>query len=303
MMWRRAKSRDAEEREAEERDRQAQQERREEQNDDIGRQSVDAFRQSPSASAPQPTDSNRGTVWGKPSDSPPGGYPPPPPSESVSASSVVVMDIRASGLGGNAGQRVTLTIKRREVPVAPEEGETPDALYRRAENRLRKEMEETVSAAGGEKIADLILPVQLPTAAAQVEDLKSDLHKIMLGRLTDVPQLGPYIPLPGIDRPLDTAELAILVGGIVFSAVTASPVLYGVCFKSLGHKAIANTAEKAIKAALFDYEGPLPSARPRSEAPLTIPPVSPSPSPGNPGDMSPADPKSKSPRGPGISLF
>jgi hypothetical protein len=293
MMWRRAKGREAkgreaEEREVEERDRQAQQEGREERNDQISPRSMMALRD-PSLVAPQSADTSSGARWVSDSGSPPKGVPSPPLDVPVSApDAVVVLDIRASR-PGDAGQPVTLTIKRRELPVTPEGGETP-------ESRLRKEMEDTVSAAAGEKIADRILPVQLPPDVAQV-DLNCDLHNIMLGSLTDVPQFAAYAPVPGIDQSLDTVELALLVGGVL-GAATGNPALSSVCFKSLAHRAIANAAEEAIeeaiKAAFANYEG-LPPAQ-TGPAVIRLS----SPAPDNRGDVSPVDTKSKSAGGPGI---
>jgi hypothetical protein len=163
-------------------------------------------------------------------------------------------------------------------------------------------MEETVAAAAGEKIADRILPAQGPAAAVRVADLKSDLHRIMLGQL--VPPLAQYVPLPGIDRLLDTAEVAILVGGIVLGTATANLPLYSVCVKALAHKAIADAAEQAIeeaiKAALSDYARPLPPVRVIPERPGLVIPNS---SASNKPDVSPDGPEDVSPGDPGMRTF
>jgi hypothetical protein len=259
VMRRRAKRR-----EAEGHDRQAQSAEQERQNDSIGSQSVAAFPDS--TPVPRADDSKGKSIWGRPADHsevrpPP---PPPPPPENASlaraADPIGVVVIRISSPGRGTGQPVTLTITRREVPVTPEPWETPDDLAMKAKDRLDEEIEGTASAAVGQNIANRILPVQEPTGAVPVVQLKSDLHSILLGQ--SVPRLAQYVPLPGIDRSLDTAELAILVGGIVLGAVTATPALSSVCVKSLAHKAIANAAEEVIKeaieSALSDYRASPP---------------------------------------------
>lgn len=258
VMRRRAKRREAEGRGCQapsaEQERQAQ-------NDSIGSQSVAAFPDS--TPVPRPDDSKGKSIWGGPADHSE-VRPPPPPPENASpvraADAISVVVIRISGPGRGTGQPVTLTITRRAVLVTPERWETPDDLAWKAKDRLDEEIEGTASAAVGQNIANRILPVQEPTGAAPVVQLKSDLHSILLGQ--SVPRLAQYVPLPGIDRSLDTAELAILIGGIVLGAVTATPALSSVCVKSLAHKAIANAAEEvfkeAIESALSDYRASPP---------------------------------------------
>jgi hypothetical protein len=304
MMWPWAKSR-----KAEERDRQEQQEPQEERNETAGELSRRLL-----PDPPRPKDDNKdSSQWVQQSPGPaaacapaPGNDPPAAgtdPGGAVVTDAIRVVLIDISGPGSEAGQPVRLTIKRREALVAPAEGETPYELARKAEGRLGEEMEDTVAAATGEKIADRILPAQGPAAAAAVADLKSDLHSIMLGQL--VPPLAQYVPLPGIDRLLDTAEVAILVGGIVLGTVMANPALYSVCVKSLAHETIANAAEEVIKdaieAALSDYARPLPPVW------VIIPegpgPVIPNLPPSNEPDVSPDGPGDGSPGKPGMRAF
>jgi hypothetical protein len=253
----RVKRRRAKRREVEERDRQeqlAEQERRE-QNDSTGSQSRKAFKDK----GRFPGDSKGKPTWVT-VDHSEGSPTPQPPPENASPGAIDVVVIRISAPGRGAGQPVTLTITRHEVPVTPERGETPHDLVRKAMDRLEEEMEDTASAAAGQNIANRILPVQGPAVAAPVVQLKSDLHSVFLGQ--SVLPFAQYVPLPGIDGPLDTAELAILVGGIVLGAVTGHLALSTVCVKSLAHEAIANSAEEVIKeaidSALFDYRASVP---------------------------------------------
>jgi len=210
---------------------------------------------------------------------------PPLPGNDVSAaatetSSVVVTDrirvvlieVRISGPEREAEQPMTLkSIERREVPIVPAEREPPGDLARRAEERLGEEMMDTVAAAGGEKVADQILPAQGPAAAAEVVDLKSDLHCIMLGQL-DVP-LAQYVPLPGIDRSLDTAEVAILVGGIVLGTLTANPALYySPCFTFSAGSAAVRKRHRRVRVTVSDGAGGRGRGTPvPSEAAVTLP--------------------------------
>jgi hypothetical protein len=307
VMGRRAKKR-----EPEERDGQEQQEPQAERNETAGALSVRLFQDRDPLSrgmvAHDPAreeDDNKGrSQWVQQSPGPAAACAPAPgndrpaagrtdPGGAVVADAirVVVTEIRISGLGSEAGQPATLTIMRREAPVASAERETPYDLARKAEERLGEEMKDTVAAAAGEKIADRILPAQGPAAAVQVADLKSGLHSIMLGWFVP-PPVAQYVPLPGIDRSLDTAEVAILIGGIVLGTVMANPVLYSVCVKALAHDAIADAAEKAIKTALSDYDRPLPPVR---VMPVTVklnspPPDKPDVSSGGPEDVSPGNP-------------
>lgn len=295
---RRLMGRPAKKRGPEERDRQEQQERQEERNETVGAQSARLF--------PDRDPLPRGMVtqWGQQSSGLAAACAPAPGNDIPAAGTdpggavvtatricVVVIEIRISGPGSEAGQPVRLTIERREVVIPAERG-TPGDPARKAEECLGEEMKGTVAAAAGEKIADRILPAQGPAAAAEVADLQSDLHSIMLGQL--VPPLAQYVPLPGVDRSLDTAEVVILVGGIVLSLATANLALYSVCVKSLAHKAIADAAAKAIKAALSDYARPLPPVRVIPEGPDTVklnspPPNEPEVSPDGPEDVSPGN--------------
>jgi hypothetical protein len=308
----RVKRRRAKKREAEERDRQDQlaEQERQAKNDSSGSQSVAVF-QDPTP-LPRPGDSKGKSMWVGPADHPEASPPPPLPAENAgpvrAADTRDVVVIRISGPGRGTGQPVTLTIRRREVSVTRQRRETLDDLARKAKDRLDEEMEGTASAAAGQNVANRILPVQGPTVAAPVVQLKSDLHSILLGQ--SVPQLAQYVPLPGIDRPLDTAELAILVGGIVFGAATASPVLYSVCVKALAHEVIAHKAdeaiEEAIKAALLDYASPLPPGQVDAAPPIMVIPIPPPPNkpavpPGGPEDASPGNPVSGSSDDPGMS--
>lgn len=289
----RVKRRRAKRREEEERDRQEQlaEQERQAQNDSSGSQSVTVF---PDRTPPlRPGDSKGKSTWVRAADHPEALPPPPPPPENADTRDVVV--IRISGPGRGTGQPVTLTITRREVSVTRERWETPHDLARKAKDRLDEEMEATASAAAGQNVANRILPVQGPTVAAPVVQLKSDLHSILLGQ--SVPRLAQYVPLPGIDRSLDTAELAILVGGIVFGAATANPVLYSVCVKALAHDVIAHEADEAIqeaiKAALSDYASPQPPGQVDAAPPVTVIPIPPppnNPSPGKPMSGSSNDP-------------
>ena len=249
--------------EPEHRDSQEQQEQQEERNETTGALSVRLL-QDPLARgmvAQDRTraegDNKRRSQWVQQSCGPTAACAPPPGNDTPVAGTapdgalvtdairVVVTEIRVSGPGSDAGLPVTLTIKRREVPVAPAERETPYDLDRKAEERLDVEVKDTVAAAAGEKFADQVQPAQGPAAAIQVADLKSDLHGILLGQF--VPQLAQYAPLPVIDRSLDTAKFAILAGGIVLGTVTANPALYCVCVKALAHDAIAEMAEEATR--------------------------------------------------------
>ena len=295
MMWLWAKRRKSEERDRQAQEAQEEEDRAQQQRQAQTTRDVEMLRSKDSLGL---DDSKRDTRWFPSPDPLPGGYRPPPQDQGelpgtvvTTRICVVVLAVRISGLGTEAGQPVRLTIKRREVSVIPTERETPGDLARRAEECLGEEMKDTVAAAGAKKAADLILLAQGPTAAAEVADLKSDLHRIMLGQL--VPPLAQYVPLPGIDRSLDTAEVAILVGGIVLGTVTANPALYSVCVKSLAHKAIA----EAIKAALSDYARPLPPVRVIPEGPVTV--ILNSPPPDKP-DVSLDDPEDVSPDNPGM---
>ena len=306
VMRRRAKGRQAEERDHQvQKEQQAQQEQQE-RNDGAGLQTVALLRDQ--TGSPSPDNKQGGSPWVAQSSETPATQPLPENVDSAAATDtssvvvtdsirVVVIEVRIGGPGGEAEQLVTLeSIERREVPAVPAGRETPGDLARRAEERLGEEMKNTAAAAGGEKLADRILPAQGPAAAADVVDLKSDLHRIMLGQL-DVP-LAPYVQLPGIDRSLDTAEVAILVGGIVLGTVTANPALYSVCVKSLAHRAIANAAEEAIRAALSDYARPLPPVR-AGPAPSVMVAAA---SPPQQKDVSPGGPGNVSPGGPGMSF-
>jgi hypothetical protein len=286
--------------EAQEEEQQAQQKR----NDGVGLESVTKFRDLTPV-GPKSDSSWVGQLPG------PGAAGPPPLENDVLVAAtdtssvvetdmirVVVIDVRFGGPGGEAGQPVTRTIARREVQVTRAERETLGDLVSRAEDCLGEEMERAVLAAAGEKVADQILPAQEPTAAAQVVELKSDLLSSMLGQ--SVPPLAQYVPLPGIDRSLDTAKIAILVGGIVLGTVAPNPGLYSVCVKALVHEAIAHGAEQAIeeaiKAVLSDYTRPPPTVQVNPAPFAAVISVRPPP---NKPDVSPRGRRDMSPRGPG----
>jgi hypothetical protein len=81
------------------------------------------------------------------------------------------------------------TAGRSRIGVTRGSGQAPAALADRAETFLSEEMADAAAAVAGEKIADLILPVRLPTSAAQMAGLKSDLHDMILAPATAVPRL------------------------------------------------------------------------------------------------------------------
>lgn len=195
-------------------------------------------------------------------------YQPPLPSPPTrNTVRVVIVEVRPNGPQQEGGRPVTIV--RREMYQGTRSTET----VHKAEARLCTEMQETVSAAAAEKVADLIMPAREPEAVAWLAALKSDLHGIMVGQPIQhlipwasaqaVDDIAQSAPLPG-DSTVGTAEFVILAGGLLLSAMAPFPGLCCASVKSLTHKVIADAADKAIKSAidsaLSAYRAPPPES-------------------------------------------